>query len=212
MKRRARGGLIMKRSLLSKPSLVFAICSLLWAVLPAMAAQDSGSALSGLVSSSEEGSMQGVLVSAKRSGSTITTTVVTDAQGHYSFPRGRLEPGQYNIRIRAIGYELGAPASVEVSTGKAAQLDLKLQKTKDLSRQLSNGEWLMSMTGTDEQKQIFLNCVACHTLERIVRSQHDAAEFAQVIQRMSGYAQGSTPTRPQLRPSAGARASGGDME
>src|SRR3989442_13143202 len=29
---------------------------------------------------------------------------------------------------------------------------------------------------------------------------------------MSDYSQGSTPARPQLRPSAGRRASGGDME
>jgi virginiamycin B lyase len=46
-------------------------------------------ALTGLVSSGEEGAMEGVLVSAKREGSTITTTVVTDAQGRYSFPAAR---------------------------------------------------------------------------------------------------------------------------
>src|SRR5207244_3054301 len=50
------------------------------------------------------------------------------------------------------------------------------------------------------------------TLERIVRSQHDAAEWVQVWQRMSTYSQGSTPARPQLRPSGGRRGAGGDME
>src|SRR5215510_4575971 len=44
-------------------------------------------ALTGLVSSSEEGAMEGVLVSAKREGSTFTTTVVTDAQGRCSTAR-----------------------------------------------------------------------------------------------------------------------------
>src|SRR5262245_12015340 len=63
-------------------------------------------ALTGIVSSSEEGAMEGVLVSAKREGSTITTTVVTDAQGRYSFPSSRMEPGKYTISIRAIGYKL----------------------------------------------------------------------------------------------------------
>jgi len=58
-------------------------------------AQDSAaSALGGRVTSQEDGPMEGVLVSAKRTGSTITVTVVTDAQGRYSFPRSRLEPGQ----------------------------------------------------------------------------------------------------------------------
>ena len=50
--------------------------------------------------------MEGVLVSAKKAGSTITITVVSDAQGRYSFPAGKLEPGQYALRIRAVGYDL----------------------------------------------------------------------------------------------------------
>ena len=50
-------------------------------------------ALTGLVSSADEGPMEGVLVSAKKDGSTITITVVTDAEGRYSFPADRLAPG-----------------------------------------------------------------------------------------------------------------------
>jgi streptogramin lyase len=170
----------------------------------------SHAALTGKVASQEEGPMEGVLVSAKRAGSTITVTVLSDAQGQYSFPQSRLEPGQYSVRIRAVGYEMDNPGPVEVTAQKAAELDLKLRKARDLSRQLSNGEWLTSMPGTQEQKQMLLNCDTCHTLERIVRSQHDAAEFAQVVRRMSTYAQGSTPSRPQVRP-RGPVAAGGDM-
>jgi len=176
----------------------------------AKAQNSSNSALQGHVTSQEEGPMEGVLVSAKRTGSTITITVVSDAQGQYSFPRDRLEPGQYAVRIRAIGYEMDNPGAVDLTDQKGTVLDLKLHKARDLSRQLSNGEWLMSMPGTAEQKQIFLNCDTCHTFERIVRSQHDAAEFAQVMRRMTTYAQGSTPSRPQVRP-AGPAATGGDM-
>src|SRR5215212_12203272 len=73
---------------------------------PAAAADTSPTALSGKVTSAEEGAMEGVLVSAKKAGSTITVTVVTDNQGVYRFPRSRLEPGQYAIRIRAAGYDL----------------------------------------------------------------------------------------------------------
>ena len=60
----------------------------------------TSSALTGLVSSSEEGAMEGVLVSAKKEGSTITTTVVTDERGRYSFPAARVEPGKNTITIR----------------------------------------------------------------------------------------------------------------
>ena len=48
-------------------------------------AQTPQAALSGKVTSAEEGPMEGVLVSAKKDGSTITTTVVSDEQGRYRF-------------------------------------------------------------------------------------------------------------------------------
>lgn len=71
--------------------------------------------------------------------STIATWAVTNAQGQYSFPRERLEPGTYAIRIRAVGYELPS-TSVDVTT-HTARLDLRLDKvtsTSKLGMQLSN--------------------------------------------------------------------------
>ena len=93
--------------------------------------------------------------------------------------------------------------SIAVAPGKAAQLDLKLQKAKDLAAQLSNGEWFMSWPGSNEIKNGLLNCTQCHSLEPIVRSKFTAAEWVPVINRMARYAQGSTQKRPQLRPGSG---------
>jgi streptogramin lyase len=153
--------------------------------------------LTGQVSSIEEGHMEGVVVSAKREGARITVSVVSDAQGRYSFPGSKLEPGHYALAVRAVGYDLEAPRSVDIPAGSTANLDIRLVKTKNLPAQLTNAEWLASMPGTDGQKKSLLNCVNCHTLERIVRSTHDAAEFLQVFERMAGYYQGSTPEYPQ---------------
>jgi virginiamycin B lyase len=155
--------------------------------------------LSGRVTSAEDGAMEGVLVSAKRDGSTITVTVVSDAQGRYRFPAKRLAPGRYALRVRAVGYELESPLMVTV-TNKGTESDLKLKKAADFAAQLSNGEWLASMPGTDRQKDLLLNCVGCHTLERVVRSRYDADAFMKtVLPRMQGYVNQSIPQHPQLR-------------
>jgi virginiamycin B lyase len=161
--------------------------------------QSRADALSGEVKSAEEGAMEGVLVTAKRAGSTISVTVVSDSKGRYSFPKNRLEPGQYSLRIRAAGYELDDPGAVEVIASHSASADLNLRKTKDLASQLSNAEWIQSMPGTDEQKGFLLNCVNCHRLDLITRSRHTAEEFLQVMQRMGAYANQSTPLKPQKR-------------
>jgi len=155
--------------------------------------------LAGTVTSAKEGVMEGVLVSAKRAGSTVTLTVVSDNQGRYSFPAAKLAPGRYALRIRAVGYDLDGPGAVEVAGQKTATLDLKLKKTADLAAQLSNGEWMASVPGTDQQKGQLLNCVGCHTLERVARSPHDADAFMKLLPRMQGYVNQSIPQHPQLR-------------
>ncbi|MEJ0077165.1 MAG: carboxypeptidase regulatory-like domain-containing protein [Alphaproteobacteria bacterium] len=153
--------------------------------------------LSGQVTSTEEGPMEGVLVSAKRAGATITVTVATDAKGHYSFPAGKLSPGDYALRIRAAGYDLDSPTKVAVSGETSA--DLKLRRTEDLASQLSNGEWIASVPGTGAQKNGLLNCIGCHTLERVVKSAYTADDFMHVLPRMQGYVNQSMPGAPQLR-------------
>ena len=161
--------------------------------------------LSGQVSSTEEGQMEGVLVSAKKEGSTVTTTVVTNDKGQFSFPAGRLEPGKYAISIRAVGYTLAGPKSVDV-TAAGATAELKLGKVRNLAPQLSNGEWLLSAPGADQFKGSFLlDCQGCHTLQRVFTALHDAEEWKQVFTRMGRYAPESTPAHPQLIVTGGLR-------
>src|SRR5213078_2306418 len=69
---------------------------------PAMAQNPGATALTGTVSAAQEGKMEGVVVSAKRPGSTMMVSVSTNAQGQYSFPRDRLAPGNYDITMRAV--------------------------------------------------------------------------------------------------------------
>jgi streptogramin lyase len=157
-------------------------------------------ALTGTVSSPQEGAMEGVLVTAKKDGATIATTVVTDATGHYAFPASRLEPGHYTLRIRAVGYNLDGPGEATIAAGKSTQTDIKLRKTGNLSAQLTNAEWLISMPGTDEQKRMLGDCLGCHTLRLITGSVYKAEDFRELIPLMGRYYPGTMPGKKQILP------------
>ena len=157
----------------------------------------AGVALTGLVISEEEDRMEGVVVTAHREGSPISISVVTDEMGRFNFPASRLPDGDYLLRIRAVGYELVGPRGIDVRSGVTSNAIIKLKETKDLASQLTNAEWLASMPGSDEQKKFLLSCNSCHSYQPIVNSTHDANEFLQVFDRMSGYFPGSTLAHPQ---------------
>jgi streptogramin lyase len=170
-----------------------------FAVLLSQPAAAQTAALAGQVTSAEEGAMEGVVISAQKDGSTITYSVVSDDKGHFSFPAAKLGAGHYTLAARAAGYDLDGPKAADVAAGQASTADLKLRKTKNLPHQLTNAEWMLSVPGTEDQKTNLINCVSCHTVERIVRSTHDADEFVQVQARMASYAQVSQPIKPQVR-------------
>ena len=153
--------------------------------------------LRGHVSSREEGAMEGVLVSARPSGSPITVTVVSDAKGGFRFPEGSLPPGRHELSIRAVGYELEKP--ITVSQPEPTPIHLALRKAKDLAAQLTNTEWFISMPGTTEQKRPLIECMSCHTFERVLRTKYGAEPMFEVLKRMTTYANNSTLQKVQVR-------------
>ena len=188
----------------------------------ASASAQTGPVLSGTVSSAEEGKMEGVLVSAKLQGSTITTTVVSDAQGHYAHsPPDVSEPGSYAISIRAVGYDLRRAEDGNRHRRRnpgSDVADLALAKTKNLAGQLSNAEWIMSAPGPDQQKAFLTNCVGCHTVQRLFQSTHaDASRAEHAVDAYGGLFAGldaaqaaalAEPVAARLRAAPG---SGGEL-
>ena len=182
----------------SKDSLVrvFFLILLTCAFLPGASPDVSGApqsenadgVLSGIVTSQAEGAMEGVLVTAKRDGGNVAVTVVTDSQGRYVFPSGRLRPGRYQIRIRAVGYELEGPGWLVVEAGSPQQFDLSLRDARDLASQLSNVEWLLSVPGTDPQRNGLGGCIGCHSIGLALKSTHDSSDWVSILNRMRGYA------------------------
>ena len=148
-------------------------------------------AISGVVSSQQEGKMEGVLVSAKKEGSTITVSVVSDNQGRYAFPGNRLEPGNYSLKIRATGYDLVDPGVVKLEANKTAQVDLKLQVTKDIAKQMEPADWFLSNPKIKDQLidgvKFGQNCIGCHSLYPIMTSKYAANAWPSIFNRMFQY-------------------------
>ncbi len=159
-------------------------------------------ALAGAVLSPDGAPMEGVPVTATKANSTITVTAITNDQGRYSFPADRLGPGAYSLTIRAIGFDLDGKPAATVAAEQTATADIRLKKTRNLVAQMTSAEWLASWPGTDAEKRLVSDCMSCHTLERIARSNHPAEEWVQIIPRMLRYAQNTTPLAPQLRTGA----------
>ena len=171
----------------------------MWPPVHPSAAQENASPLAGQVRSEREGRMEGVLVTARRAGSTIATTVVSGADGTYTFPQGRLQPGRHEITIRASGYVM-PPAALDVPATGSARLDLDLRPANvlELALQLTDPEWLASYPLDDETKWTLLrDCSRCHTLQRPSFSRYTAEELAWVMKRMV-YSAGSSPMTFQL--------------
>jgi streptogramin lyase len=160
----------------------------------------AAAALGGAVTSQAEGEMEGVLVTAKGVGGTVAVTVVTDKQGRYAFPRNRLRSGQYRMQIRAVGYDLEDPGTIEVQAGRTKNVNLKLRNTRDLASQLSNVEWLLSVPGTEKQRSGLGGCVGCHPIAFAAKSTHDAAEWRSVLHRMRNYASSTFWLNPKKWP------------
>src|SRR5262249_59613385 len=102
-------------------------------------------------------------------------------------------------RTRGIGSELDGPAAADVAAKGTVTADLALRKVNDIASQLTSTEWLISMPGAPEQKRPLIECMSCHTLERVVRSRFTADEFVGVLKRMANYANNSTMQRVQAR-------------
>ena len=113
--------------------------------VPFRVGAQTSSALTGTVTSAEEGPMEGVVVSAKKDGSTITISVVSDGEGHYAFPVAKLVGGHYTLAIRAAGYDLDGPGAADVAAGRTTTADPTLKKTGDLAAQLTNADWMASV-------------------------------------------------------------------
>ena len=112
--------------------------------------------LSGTIKSALGQKMNGVTVSAKAEGQTITTSVFTDESGDYYFPG--LKPGRYRVWAQADGFGTGRG---EVDLISMRRQDFVLQPLQHFAQQLTGDQLLASLpddTPSDRRiKRVFRN-------------------------------------------------------
>jgi virginiamycin B lyase len=158
----------------------------------------STNGLAGTVKSSDGKPLEGVPVSAKALGSTITTSVYTDQSGKYFFPP--LPDGKYQMWAQTVGFEL-THADQTISSGKKMQQDFALKPFQDVWRQLSDGEWLASLPdGTVEDRRmkkiLVYTCSACHNSGFLLEKRFSKPDWTIIVNQMAKLSGSSDPPGP----------------
>lgn len=148
--------------------------------------QRTASNLVGSARASDGSAMEGVAVSARAMGKSITTSVFTDERGEYLFPP--LDSGRYEVWAQAVGYET-TRAAVTVDATRQTTHSITLSTIKDITPHVSGSEWLAALPeDTRDQrraKEIFrTNCTACHSPTYALQNRFDEAGWRAVIMFM----------------------------
>jgi streptogramin lyase len=143
--------------------------------------------LTGAIASATGQKLEGVQVSAKKEGSTITTNVYTDLDGNYYFPA--MADGKYRVWAQALGFQT---AKGEVDLAAGTRHDFKLSAITDPDERIRQlppeilVDALPADTAADANiKKVFTNeCTGCHTPGYPLQFKFDEAGWNKVINLM----------------------------
>ena len=143
--------------------------------------------LTGSVTSASGENMEGVTVSARQFGKTFTTSVFTDADGEYYFPR--LEEGKYKIWAQAVGYEAAILEDVSLNES-VHQQELALKPMQNFELQLRGDEWMASLPENTREdvkmKEVFrMTCFGgCHSPSHALKDRYDERSWKVILDMM----------------------------
>ena len=153
----------------------------------ARATRAADQVLTGTIVSSSGQKLDGVTVSAKMEGSTITTSVYTDENGAYFFPA--MSAGKYNVWAQTLGFET-AKSSVDLTAGKHQDFTLlPITDAERRYRQLPSELVTAALPEATPQdalmKKIFMNnCNSCHPPGYALQFRFNEEGWSKVIDLM----------------------------
>ncbi len=158
--------------------------------------------LSGAITSATGERIGGVVVSAKAEGSTITTSVYTDASGNYYFPP--LPEGHYRVWAQAVQFET-ARGNVTVGTSRQQNFVLKpITDREAWIKQLPGDEFLAALPGDAPEDfrmktQVRKNCTGCHSASFALQHRFDEEGWSKILDLMKQVNVSGTYPRPDKR-------------
>jgi streptogramin lyase len=156
--------------------------------------------LSGSITAATGGQkLDGVTVSAKKVGSTITTSVYTDAQGDYYFPT--MPDGTYKVWAQALGFER-SDAQVDLTVAKRQNLSLKTITDAETKWRQLPGELVFASLPEENAEDVHMkqilhnNCNGCHQPSYILQFKFDQQGWSRIIDLMKVIGGGLPQDRP----------------
>ncbi len=176
----------------------------LWTT-PAAQSGSGPAIIQGNIKSADGTPMEGVIVSARASDKSFTTSVFSDRQGNYVFPP--LDAGQYKVWAQAVGFDAGRAEFA--LAGARVDRNLTLAPIKEVGRivkQMSGVEYLQSLpqsTAADRRMAHAFknNCTGCHTASYPLQNRWDSQGWGILVDLMTVYPSSGVPV-PGLRPTA----------
>ncbi len=173
------------------------------ALVGAVGTASADQLLSGSITSASGQKLEGVQISAKKEGSTITTSVYTDLNGDYFFPA--LPDGKYRVWAQALGFET-SKSEVDLTAKKSQDFKLAAitdpeQKIKQLPSEMLAGALPDETEADANMKRIFHNqCTGCHSPGYPLQFKFDEAGWNKIINLMKSIAGTGEYMGPNAKP------------
>src|SRR5215467_2589405 len=171
------------------------------ALAPTVASADQ--LLTGAITGSTGQKLEGVQVSAKKDGATITTSVYTDLNGEYFFPA--MADGKYQVWAQALGFAT-SKGQVDLSATKKQNFQLAAitdpeERIKQMPSEMLAGALPEETEADANMKRIFHNqCTGCHPPGYPLQFKFDEAGWNKIINLMKVVANTGAYPGPNTKP------------
>ena len=153
--------------------------------LGALGASTQAATLSGAVKGPDGAPFRGAFVAAQNLKTKITVNVLTQTDGRYSVKN--LSAGDYEVRVKSVGYTNAETSKLTVSADQAGAKDFALAKGQAKWSDLSYYQERQLLPEGPGKAALFNYCHSCHgTQSRMVGKGHEKEGWAALVSYMTG--------------------------